>query len=49
MDSSTLLALLRAHRELAAAGRALRVRAKPWGLRLFRLLTLDRLIEVLPA
>jgi hypothetical protein len=49
MDSSTLLALLRAHRELAAAGRALRVQAKPWGLRLFSLLTLDRLIEVLPA
>jgi anti-anti-sigma factor len=49
MDSSTLHALLRAHRELAAAGRALRVRARPWGVRLFSLLRLDRLIEVQPA
>jgi anti-anti-sigma factor len=49
LDSSTFLALLRAHRKLAAEGRALRVRASPWGLRLFRLLRLDRLIDVQPA
>jgi anti-anti-sigma factor len=49
MDSSTILALLCAHRALAAAGRVLCVRAKPWGLRLFTLLRLDCLIEVLPA
>jgi anti-anti-sigma factor len=49
MDSSTLLTLLRTHRELAAEGRALCVRANPWGLRLFRLLRLDQLLDVRPA
>jgi anti-sigma B factor antagonist len=49
LDSCTIYAVLLAHRELASAGRALRVRVSPWGLRLFRLLGLDELMEVRPA
>jgi anti-anti-sigma factor len=46
LDSSTIEALLTAHHELAKQGRKLRIRVQPWGARIFRLVQLDRVLNL---
>jgi anti-anti-sigma factor len=46
LDSSTIEALLTAHYELARQGRTLLIRARPWAAHVFRLVQLDRVLNL---
>jgi stage II sporulation protein AA (anti-sigma F factor antagonist) len=46
LDSSTMNVLLTTHDHLVSEGRTLRVRARPWAVRVFRLVGLDRVLHL---